>query len=115
MEPKTNLCGCCGHDCARCKTYLATVHDNDGLRMQAQQFYRDEFSVDLPLDAFRCHGCRSENVFVLCRNCPFTECADRHGVTHCAECEDYPCPSLADYQAKYVNRCNQTPPDETTV
>lgn len=115
METKTTPCGCCGHDCARCVTYLATVRDDDRLRCQAQQFYCDTFAVDLPLDVFHCLGCRSEDVFVLCRDCPFTACADRHGLTSCADCEDDPCPALADYQKKYVNRCNQILPDDTTV
>ncbi len=82
--------------------------------MESMQFYRDTFTANLPTEAFHCLGCRSEDVFVLCRDCPFTACADRHGVMYCAECEDYPCPALADYQTNYVNRCNQTPPDDTT-
>ena len=112
MEEKENSIGCCGHDCARCITYLATVRSDDRLREQAQAFYRDTFHTDLPLDAFHCLGCRSDKVFVLCRECPFTACADRRGISHCKDCAEHPCPALAAYTEKYVNRCNQIPPDE---
>ena len=112
MEEKDNNIGCCGHDCGRCVTYLATVRNDDRLRGQAQAFYRDTFHVNLPPDAFRCLGCRSEVVFILCRDCPFTACADRRSISHCKNCADSPCPALADYTEKYVNRCNQLPPDE---
>ena len=112
MEEKDNNIGCRGHDCGRCVTYLATVRNDDRLRRQAQQFYRDTFRTDLPAEAFHCRGCRSEDIFVLCRSCPFTACADRHGISHCSECGEYPCPALAAYMEAYVNRCNQLPPDE---
>ena len=113
MNSRSVPIGCCGHDCARCKIYLATVREDDGLQRESKRFYRDAFAADLPLDAFHCLGCRSEDVFALCRDCPFTACADRHGVTHCSDCGDYPCAMLAEYRDTYVNRCNQIPPDDT--
>ena len=109
-DTKTAPVGCCGHDCTRCKTYLATLHEDADLRQQSMQFYHDTFSVDLPSEEFVCHGCRSESVFALCRDCPFTACADRHRIMHCVECAEYPCAMLADYQEKYLNRCNQISP-----
>ncbi|MBR5222406.1 MAG: DUF3795 domain-containing protein [Clostridia bacterium] len=114
MDIQPQPVGCCGHDCSRCKIYLATVHDDEQLRQESKQFYRDAFSADLPLHTFHCLGCRSEDVFALCRDCPFTVCADRHGVTHCADCAEYPCPALTEYQKTYVNRCNQIPPTKPT-
>ncbi len=35
-------CKCyCGHDCSKCVTYVATMTDNDNLRMQSQRFYKE--------------------------------------------------------------------------
>lgn len=104
--PNPNPCYC-GHDCARCVTYLATVRDDDDLRRQAQRFYRDTFGLDIPLADLHCLGGRSRARFSLCRDCPWTACCRRRGLDRCADCPEYPCPPLADYIVKYVNRCNQ--------
>lgn len=97
----------CGHDCSRCITYLATLHDDDTLRLRAQAFYRETFSRDVPLEQIHCRGGRSDDVFFLCRECPFAQCCRERGLTSCAACADEPCDSLRAYQAQYVNRCNQ--------
>ena len=98
---------CCGHDCARCLTYLATVRDDDSLRRQSQRFYRETLALDIPLADLYCLGGRSEVVMPLCRECPFTACCRTRGIDRCADCPDSPCPALADYAAKYVNHTNQ--------
>jgi len=98
----------CGHDCARCVTYIATQRNDDNLRKQSQRFYREEFGLDIPLEKFNCEGGRGENVFELCKCCPFIKCCNKHGVYSCRECSEYPCKELSEYQAKYVNKCNQT-------
>ena len=97
----------CGHDCNRCVTRLATVHDDEALRLQAQAFYRDRFGLKIPLDQIHCQGGRSDDIFFLCRECPFSTCCRSRNLTSCADCPDYPCATLRDYQEKYVNRCNQ--------
>lgn len=101
-----NLCYC-GHDCARCVTYLAAQTGEEALCRRAQEFYSAEFGIELPSGAFRCGGGRTEDVFVLCRECPFRLCCREKKINACAECSDYPCAALADYRDKYVNRCNQ--------
>lgn len=97
----------CGHDCSRCKTYLATIHDDMQLRVQSQMFYKETFGITIPLAEMRCLGGHSGDVFVLCRECPFMKCCKEHGMDTCAECETYPCRELKQYQEQYVNQCNQ--------
>ncbi len=97
----------CGHDCARCLTYLAARTGDDSLRKQSQRFYREEFGVDLPLEAFSCEGGRSDRVFALCRECPFAACCRRRGIDSCGDCPDGPCEEYLAYRQRYVNRCNQ--------
>ena len=99
----------CGHDCAVCITRLATLRDDDALRRRSQAFYRDVLGLEIPLADLRCLGGRSETVMPLCRTCPFAACCRRRGIARCVDCPDYPCPTLADYTAKYVNRANQIP------
>lgn len=103
-----NLCFC-GHDCARCVTYLATVRDDDGLRERSREFYRKSFGIDLPAEEFRCLGGRSDDVFRLCRECPFAACCRKRGLDACGDCPEFPCAMLAEYRGKYVNKTNQIP------
>lgn len=97
----------CGHDCARCITYIATLRNDDNLRRQSQSFYKERFGLDIPLEKFNCEGGRSKNVFELCKECPFARCCKERSVDSCSKCPEYPCKELSDYQAKYVNKCNQ--------
>ena len=108
IKEDSSLLRCyCGHDCARCVTYVATTKNDDSLRQQSQRFYKEEFSLDIPLDKFNCDGGRGENVFELCKDCPFIKCCNQRGVSSCQECPEYPCKDISEYQAKYVNKCNQ--------
>ena len=97
----------CGHDCARCITYIATQRNDDNLRRQAQSFYKERFGLDIPLEKFNSEGGRSQNVFELCKECPFVKCCKERSVDSCSKCPEYPCKEISDYQVKYVNKCNQ--------
>ena len=98
---------CCGHDCSRCLTYLATINNDENLRKQSQSFYKTEFAIDIPLKDIHCLGGRSEDIFCLCKECPFVKCCKEHNVERCIECSEYPCKTIKEYQEKYVNKCNQ--------
>ena len=97
----------CGHDCARCITYIASLRNDDNLRRQSQSFYKGQFGLDISLEKINCEGGRSQNVFELCKGCPFVKCCKERSVDFCSKCLEYPCKELSDYQAKYVNKCNQ--------
>ena len=59
------------------------------------------------LEKFYCDGGRSQNVFELCKECPFKKCCIEHGIDACSKCSEYPCKDISDYQEKYVNKYNQ--------
>ena len=101
-------CKCyCGHDCARCITYIATQRNDDNLRKQSQSFYKERFGLDIPLEKFNCRGGRTDKIFELCQACPFRKCCIDRNISSCNLCPEYPCATLKDYQIKYVNKCNQ--------
>lgn len=105
MEHKKLPCYC-GHDCARCVTYRATVENNDELRRQSQKFYKEKFDKDIPIEQIHCTGGRTKGIFNLCKGCPWMKCCKERKINTCSECPEYPCPPLADYIVKYVNKCN---------
>jgi len=98
----------CGHNCLKCVTYRATKSGDDRLRERAQVFYKEEFGQEIPLEQFSCEGGRTDNVFVLCRDCPFRKCCKERGFHACCQCPEYPCRMLKDYEETYVNKSNQT-------
>jgi len=106
MTTWNELCFC-GHDCSRCVTYLATIKNDDELCKQSQQFYKDRFGLEVPLSQIHCRGGRSDDIFYLCKDCPWMKCAREKTLFACSDCTEYPCKPLAAYQEKYVNRCNQ--------
>lgn len=42
-----------------------------------------------------CHGCREETELV--NDCPTRKCAMAKGLTHCGECDTFPCSELNDF------------------
>ncbi len=97
----------CGHDCSRCITYIATLNDDDALRKESQRFYKEQFNKDIPLGKFNCRGGRADEIFELCKDCPFRKCCIEKGILSCESCPEYPCAALKNYQVKYINKCNQ--------
>lgn len=39
----------------------------------------------------KCHGCKSDSVFINCRFCAIRTCAIDRKMEHCIECSDFPC------------------------
>lgn len=105
-DPSEMICYC-GHDCARCNTYLATKNNDDVLRHASRSFYSSEFGMNLDLKLIRCLGGRSDDFFILCNNCPFIKCCRERKITSCKDCSEYPCVQITEYEKKYVNKCNQ--------
>jgi len=97
---------CCGHDCARCITRLASRLDMDVLRRQSVLFYKEFFKHTIGTGDIHCRGGRSDDVFRECRTCPFTACCRRKGIDSCAQCST-PCEPYLEYKRKFVNRCHQ--------
>ncbi len=105
-QENASLCYC-GHDCARCMTYLATVNDDGAMRERARRFYEETFARSLSPEELVCYGGRSSRVCVLCKDCPFARCCRERGIASCRECPQYPCAEIAAYEAQYVNQCGQ--------
>ncbi|MBQ9792762.1 MAG: DUF3795 domain-containing protein [Clostridia bacterium] len=52
-----------------------------------------------------CHGCFSDFVREPCKNCSkhgFLECATKHNVVRCYECNEFPCNKLKEFSTKPV-------------
>jgi len=44
-----------------------------------------------------CEGCLSDVRAIMCRECNLRACAFEKGLTHCAQCADFPCQQIIDF------------------
>ena len=85
----------CGINCAACPIYLATQKDDDNLRRQVQEMYKNTFKMDLKLEDIICDGCKSDGrIFFFCNSCRIVKCAKKKNYENCAYCEEFICKKL---------------------
>ena len=85
----------CGINCAGCPSYLATQKDDDSLRKQVKDLWKNQFNVDLKLEDINCDGCKGGGKLgFYCKVCGIKKCAERKNLENCANCEDYACNKL---------------------
>ena len=41
--------------------------------------------------SLKCHGCKTDTIFINCKYCKIRTCAISKKVEHCNDCEQYPC------------------------
>ncbi len=89
----TSLLAVCGLYCGACYHHRASFPDG-------QHLLRPEFRGSRPLEGFTCQGCRSAKLYIHpgCAECAIRDCADQKGITHCGECDEFPCARLIAFQ-----------------
>jgi hypothetical protein len=87
---------CCGLNCEECPTFRATIADDDAVRKKVAEKWSQFFGQTLAAKDINCDGCLSgsERMFKHCRQCTMRSCCQEKGFDTCAECNDYPCPTL---------------------
>ena len=80
----------CGLDCEKCDAYLATIHDDQGLREKTAKLWSELNNAPILPEHINCQGCRVDGVkTVYCdRLCRIRQCAMKKGVTTCGDCPD---------------------------
>lgn len=91
----------CGVDCARCRTFRATIDNDDEARKTVKAFY-EEIGCKIEIKDLNCFGCRSDETMSACADCPYMKCGKEKGLQRCDECKEYPCESLRSYIETYV-------------
>ena len=80
----------CGLDCEKCDAYLATVRDDQALRVKTANAWSKLNQVTILPEHIHCLGCRREGIkTVFCDSlCEIRQCALRKGVATCGSCTD---------------------------
>jgi len=92
-----SIAAACGLYCEACTLYIATMEDPERLTKLAAR-------LQVPEEAARCHGCRSDKRFPQCDACKMSACTARRGIDFCSECSEYPCPELKEFQGQRPHR-----------
>jgi len=93
----------CGAVCTDCPAYIATMNEDDELRLQTAEEWNQEFNAHLYASDINCLGCISESglKFEHCDKCEIRECAMERKLENCAHCDDYVCGKLKDFFELY--------------
>ena len=78
----------CGLDCSKCDAFLATVRDDEELRIQTAKKWSAWNGVEIPPEQIRCEGCLGNGVkTVYCDSlCAIRKCAAEKKLVNCAGC-----------------------------
>lgn len=78
----------CGLDCETCEARLATVNNDDELRVKVAKEWSELNKVEITPEMINCVGCRIEGVKTpFCESlCPIRQCALERGVDTCGCC-----------------------------
>ena len=89
MEPG-DYTAYCGLDCEGCEARLATVNDDEGLRVKVAREWSELNGVEITPEMIHCVGCRIDGVKTpFCDSlCPIRRCALSKGVKTCGGCSD---------------------------
>ncbi len=79
----------CGLDCEKCDAYLATVNNDEALRIRTAQKWSEWNQTLILPEQIRCEGCRVDGVkTVYCdRLCQIRRCASAKGFETCGDCD----------------------------
>ncbi|MFC2006424.1 DUF3795 domain-containing protein [Chloroflexota bacterium] len=85
MNSKQELAAPCGMYCGVCGVYIAHKDNNTKFKERLTTVY------DVSVDAIKCKGCLSGELFGFCETCPIRSCVIEKSLEGCHQCSDFPC------------------------
>lgn len=98
------LIACCGLDCATCDARIATVANDNELRVKTAEKWKVQYNVaDILPEMINCTGCREAGVkFEHCERCEIRNCVKLKGFQTCADCDKMESCPIVGNVLKYV-------------
>ncbi len=95
----------CGLYCGVCAIHMAHRDNNEKLKEKLIALYKGGTqgkgtlpnSGRLSTDDIRCLGCRSNDLFMHCRQCEIRECTKAKNYSGCHECNEFPCHHIENF------------------
>ncbi len=96
-EKKRILAAPCGLYCGACSIYVAGKRGDAEFLETAATGLADYLGHPVEPKELACEGCLSDVLAVHCRECQLRDCALSKKITHCAQCVDFPCPQITEF------------------
>lgn len=82
------LIACCGLDCATCDARIATIANDNDLRIKTAEKWKVQYSAAITPEMINCTGCREPGAKIgHCAECEIRNCAMAKNYKTCAECD----------------------------
>lgn len=79
----------CGLDCATCDARIATITNDNNLRIRTAENWSAQFNATITPEMIHCTGCMEEGVkFGHCKDCEIRNCAISNHLQNCAACNN---------------------------
>ena len=95
---------CCGIDCTNCDARIATVNNNDDLRIKTAEKWSEIYNSSyITPETINCMGCRTEGIkFSHCNECEIRKCVKSKGFDTCGNCSEIDTCNIVGFIFKYV-------------
>ncbi|HHE39944.1 MAG TPA: DUF3795 domain-containing protein [Candidatus Cloacimonetes bacterium] len=89
----------CGIVCSACPAYIATLNDDEELRMKTAEQWSKMYGAPISADDIYCVGCLVEEGRHIghCAECDIRKCVMDKELLNCAYCDDYGCEKIAKF------------------
>jgi len=99
MPSNPEFASYCGLYCGVCAIHIAHRDDNEKLKERLVNLYKGGVpgkgtlpnSETLTTADIHCGGCRSDDLFLHCKQCEIRDCAQAKGINGCHACDKFPC------------------------
>lgn len=102
------MIGYCGLDCNKCRAFIATINNDNKLRVKTARQWTQRYKLTHPerpplkASDINCFGCLSNGPFyIYCEDCQIRQCAIAKKLNNCNECKDYKCDNLIKRQKSF--------------
>jgi hypothetical protein len=79
---------------AKFDNYCGLYCDACPIQLYSETGCIDDFTAclrSIPKEALKCGGCKSDTTYYGCQACPIRKCAREKAISHCTNCDRYPC------------------------
>ncbi|MCW3992246.1 MAG: DUF3795 domain-containing protein [Candidatus Bathyarchaeota archaeon] len=92
-----NLAAPCGLFCGACSVYVAGKRGDTERLEQIAGRAAARRGRQVSLTDLACDGCLSDVTALYCGECALRHCVLERGWAHCAQCPDFPCSQISDF------------------